>query len=126
MPAGGRVGRASAAVPLPSMPIAFISSKGPSSHPKPHRMTRSTSSGEWAISGVTFAVYSSVGASVSRRSWPALSLLLNSVRTRSRVSVIDAAASSEPIRGDLRGRYSSVAGSSVRISDSPPPFFTRL
>ena len=44
----------------------------------------------------------------------------------SRVSLIEALASSDPMRADWRGRYSSVPGSSVRISDSPPGFLTRL
>ena len=40
---------------------------GPISHPNPHCIAWSMSSVEYAMSGATLAVYSSVGLSVSRR-----------------------------------------------------------
>ena len=95
---------------------AFVSSKGPISQAKPHRIARSMASGSSEISGTRDAAYSDIDVKRSETNAAARSGLFNRVFTRSgRLSMLDT-ISSEGMLGLCCGRYSIVSISSVRIS----------
>ena len=87
-----------------STPIASHNSNGPFSQPKPQRIARSMLTTSSAISPSRDAAYRNVSESVFHTKVAARSLPLMTVRTRSPMSSMVFAASSEPNLALCRAR----------------------